>query len=729
VQTSNEKILDRYIKHQTYLLRYAGGLRNEVLPALAKTETKLQSAILEWVSRADGDRTLTGTSGRKWQKDFEDVINGIRRPAWDEITLEMQSQMKELAVAEAATGAAVIQSAVPVTLGLALPPAAQLVAIVNSQPFQGRTLKGWMERTAQADVDRLLTATKIGITQGQTPTDVARSIVGSRVGQRGDAVARKAFRDTESVILTITNGIQNEAKQALYEANADIIKLEQYVATLDVRTTLECAANDGKIFERGKGPMPPLHFRCRSLRVPAINADALGNRGFDSATEKQLVNEYADANGLERVNKRADLPRGTKTKFDAFARKRRRQLVGQVPAQTNYNDWLKTQTPEFQDQVLGKARADMFRNGDISLDKFIARDGDTLTLDQLKQKGLGIETPITPRTLTVSSFDTKDFTTAAQSFKTARKGFDTDLDFIASVDPALVGVDKWPDLSKLNDKDLASVVSNLEMVVVNTSPGGKPKRYINAVRKKTMAQASVSKAVPDIKKPKAARIPKEAPAVTVTPETPIKAKQVPPVVRDLNIRHDSDVTPAQKKRLERLTQEGFDLFPQRYVQHVAGTTIETSARNIKGAEFSFRDKFITVHSGVRDADYITHELFHVLDDKFSKTNLLSGTLSWDSGDSILDDLAQATAREFLKRKTPGMSTGRLVGNKTAQYFSGDWDDWYEAVQYHKEKISPEYLTVGAQRYITRTPRIEQTMREKQPALFKLMEYLYRSDDM
>lgn len=388
--TANEKILDRYVRHQTYLIRYAGGLRDEVLPKLAATEKNLFESLLVWASKTEGDRTLTGAKGRAWQREFEDVLTGLRMPAWQAITTEIDDQLKALAIAEAATGATVIEGALPVVIGLTTPPAAQLVGIINSHPFEGRTLKQWMERTAKADVDYLLAQAKIGITQGKSPTEVARSIVGTRQAKYQDGAARKAFRDLESVILTLTNGVQNEAKQALYEANSDIIQEELFVATLDVRTTLECASNDGKVFKRGKGPIPPLHFRCRSLRVPYINPDNLNNRGFDSSTEKQLLQEYSDQANISTASKRSALPYGHKTKFDKFARRRKRELVGQVPAQTTYNEWLKTQTKEFQDEALGPTRAEMFRKGDLHLDKFVARDGDVLTLDQLKKKGLEV---------------------------------------------------------------------------------------------------------------------------------------------------------------------------------------------------------------------------------------------------------------------------------------------------------------------------------------------------
>lgn len=390
MKTSNEKILDAYIRHQTYLIRYAGGLRNNSLPLLVKTEKDLYDSIVKWATKAERNRKLTGTAGRKWQRDFEKAINDIRKPAWDEISKQIQAEFRELVKVEAATGAAVIEGSVPVVMGMALPPAEKLIAIVNSQPFEGKTLKQWLESTSRADAQRMLSYAKIGIVQGQTPTQIARGIIGTKKQRYRDGRARKAFRDLESVLLTLTNGVQNEAKQALYEANSDIVQKELYVATLDVRTTIECAALDGQIFPQGEGPIPPLHFRCRSLRVPYINPDTLRNRGFDSRTEGELSREYAKENGLKDVRSRKDLPRGHKTKFDQYARGKQKELVGQVPAQTTYNEWLKKQTVQFQDQVLGKKRAQMFRKGEVSLSKFVARDGDVLTLDELRRKGLEV---------------------------------------------------------------------------------------------------------------------------------------------------------------------------------------------------------------------------------------------------------------------------------------------------------------------------------------------------
>lgn len=385
-QTANEKILSEYVKHQTYLLRFAGGLGNTLADTLAADDGELNDTLLKWLAKVE-DRSLANPAGKEWQADFEKAITTQISPAWDEVEAISSAQLEKLGLVEAEAGAAIIQSAVPVVLGLQLPPTAQLTAIVNSQPLEGRVLKDWLAKAKQSNIDSVVTNAKAGIIQGLTPSQVARNIMGTeKAGFKDGAARKKATRELNSLVRTITNGVQTEAKQALYEANSDIIKNELFVATLDSRTTFVCAGNDGQTFPRGEGPMTPLHFGCRSLRVPYINADNLGDRPFNPTTEKGLLKEYSEQSGIDVVTKRDKLPRGHKTKYDEFARKRKRELIGQTPAKTSYSDWLKGQSKEFQDEYLGPARAELFRTGQIKLDKFSANDGSTLTLDQLVEK-------------------------------------------------------------------------------------------------------------------------------------------------------------------------------------------------------------------------------------------------------------------------------------------------------------------------------------------------------
>lgn len=245
MKSANELLLDRFIRHQTYLLRYAGGLRNESTDLLRKSEGKLNSLILKYSeSLAGADLGLPGV--QKQLDQMTSDIRVLRAQSWKAVHDTATKQMQALAQQEVLTAAKVITGSVPVILNLSIPPVAQLEAIAATRPFEGRTLKAWMDKAEIDDVARIAATAKIGIIQGDSPTAVARRVLGGGTVPTTRAAARKAFRDLESVYLTVTNGVQNESKKMFYEANPDLIQETYFVATLDSRTTLECASNDTK---------------------------------------------------------------------------------------------------------------------------------------------------------------------------------------------------------------------------------------------------------------------------------------------------------------------------------------------------------------------------------------------------------------------------------------------------------------------------------------------------
>jgi hypothetical protein len=128
------------------------------------------------------------------------------------------------------------------------------------------------------------------------------------------------------------------------QANDDILKGEEWVAVLDSRTTIGCATLDGKILGFNEPPFTPRHWGCRSVRVPVLN------------------DEFQEG-GLE----------GT-----------RASIQGPVSAKRTYSGWLKDQSPEFQDQMLGKERGKLFRSGKIKLDQFVDENYNPVSLEQLR---------------------------------------------------------------------------------------------------------------------------------------------------------------------------------------------------------------------------------------------------------------------------------------------------------------------------------------------------------
>jgi hypothetical protein len=57
-----------------------------------------------------------------------------------------------------------------------------------------------------------------------------------------------------------------------------------------------------------------------------------------------------------------------------------------VAASVTYQDWLKRQPKEVQDDILGVSKAQLFRKGDLPLDRFVDRAGHEYTLDELRQR-------------------------------------------------------------------------------------------------------------------------------------------------------------------------------------------------------------------------------------------------------------------------------------------------------------------------------------------------------
>lgn len=63
----------------------------------------------------------------------------------------------------------------------------------------------------------------------------------------------------------------------------------------------------------------------------------------------------------------------------------RSSMDGQVPAHTSYAEWLARQPYARQEQVLGVTRAQMLRDGKITVPDMFNDRGEFLTLDELRR--------------------------------------------------------------------------------------------------------------------------------------------------------------------------------------------------------------------------------------------------------------------------------------------------------------------------------------------------------
>lgn len=384
--TANELYRDAVLRHQIQLRRYQSGVLRKIAALLQKADRDLVAQIRARLATFPEGGRIDYTSER-WKALLTD-IRDARTAALQQVKDLARGDLGQLSVDEADREIKTLTAAIPIEVRFASVAASQLRAIVTKQPVQGHLLKDWFTGLERADRSRITQALQLGMTQGQTTDQIVARIVGTRANDYADGVMSITRRDATTIVRTSVNAISNAARQDVWDANSDVIQCMIWHATLDGRTTPICRARDGQGSPIGDndlpdgvvplsppGAMPPAHVNCRSIMVAYIDGVGLvGKRPSvtDTRTPGQRTTDFEDeaaANGTtvqEERDKWAD------------------ENIGRVPASTNYQTWLTDQSAAFQDDVLGPARGELFRNGGLTLDQFVDDSGKTLTLDQLR---------------------------------------------------------------------------------------------------------------------------------------------------------------------------------------------------------------------------------------------------------------------------------------------------------------------------------------------------------
>lgn len=379
----NEEFFDALVRHQIGLMRLSGGIRNKVVELLNATEQDLADKIRSRLANATG---LDTPRAVQRMESLLKVLRATRVTAWNQIDELWVKEMLDLAQGEPRFIDGALKTVAPVVVDTVIPTTSTLRSIATTRPFQGRTLREWARSVRRADLQRIESQIKIGMVNGESGPQIARRIVGSARLRGRDGATEITRRQADAVTRTAVNAIANQARREFYLENDELFQEELYTATLDSRTTPICMSLDGTRYRVGDGPYPPQHIRCRSLRVAILDGDALGRRPARRFTEQQLLREYAGREGIRPPSTRAALPRGHKGTFDQFRGARIRELTGTVPAKVSYQEWLGRQSAAFQDDVLGKTKGRLFRRGNLTLDRFVNRRGDELSLSELARR-------------------------------------------------------------------------------------------------------------------------------------------------------------------------------------------------------------------------------------------------------------------------------------------------------------------------------------------------------
>lgn len=334
-----QEILDEIVSRELNLNRFDADLRKRIVELLKNLESDI-------VIKLEG-RNISDWSKARLQNQLK-VIKETITEYYKEASQITSQDYKALAKSEAEFLRKTMNDITTVDLFSSMPSANQLVKLADETMIQGAPNKEWWSRQSADMYFRFSSAIRMGYGQGES--------IGSIVTRLRDQMTI-GKRNAEALVRTAVHTVSSSARELMYEQNKEVLKGKLYVAVLDNRTSIQCIAYDGAVYDMQNKPINgtklpyrdlPAHWNCRSMYIPVLK------------TFKEL--------GVNLP----DMPKSTRSSMD-----------GQVPEDTTFKTFLEGKSKEFQNEVLGKGKAELWRQGKITLQQLIDQSGNPLPLKDL----------------------------------------------------------------------------------------------------------------------------------------------------------------------------------------------------------------------------------------------------------------------------------------------------------------------------------------------------------
>ena len=194
------------------------------------------------------------------------------------------------------------------------------------------------------------------------------SVLSSTLFSRTTGLFNSIFRSARTTANLLGQHATSTTRTNFYESNREIIRGYKWVSVLDQRTSDTCQYLSERVWIYDNpqasslpGPIsPPAHYNCRSTTTPILKS------------YREMDPEILESQEISRTALIAALPAG-------------------AVAGTTYLQWLQRQPREIQEEVLGAARYELWRSGELEITGFYSRDARFYTLEELDR--LGVEIP------------------------------------------------------------------------------------------------------------------------------------------------------------------------------------------------------------------------------------------------------------------------------------------------------------------------------------------------
>jgi len=340
-------LIDQSIEHQLALMRLSASERKRVFALLDQLRVELKNKL---------NNDLTSFQKARVNK-LLGQTNKMIQSAYTEI--EGSFDLLDLAKYEGDHTVAVFGG---IGLDASLPSASVFKSLAKDPLLEGLPLSDWWGRQSDGLKRSFSSQVRLGILSGETQQQIITRVFGSpRKGIPGIGFTDKTLRRNVSTMVHDTIAqVTNDARMATYKENEDIAKGYYQLSTLDSHTSKTCMAYAGAEWDLDYQPLPPssLPFDGGCPRHPNCRSIIL-----------MILKSYKEL-GYPNIKQP---PPGT-----------RASDLGQIDAGTSFDSFLNRHSKEYQDKMLGPGRAQLWRDGKITLTDLVDGRGRELTLKELR---------------------------------------------------------------------------------------------------------------------------------------------------------------------------------------------------------------------------------------------------------------------------------------------------------------------------------------------------------
>lgn len=168
-------------------------------------------------------------------------------------------------------------------------------SFIESDPFDGKLLKEWIGEQSLATTNAVKRAVRLGVVNGLPVSKIVDAVASDPVNP-----FNASRRNIEIMVRTAAAHVTSNADMLGFEQAG--VEKYQLSAILDIRTTVTCAALNGKVFKVSdpKRKVPPFHPGCRTTMIAMFDDEDLVPNSFDDFLKSLAEEDQVKVLGATR---------------------------------------------------------------------------------------------------------------------------------------------------------------------------------------------------------------------------------------------------------------------------------------------------------------------------------------------------------------------------------------------------------------------------------------------